>query len=290
MTPIFMLLATAFFWSLGGLLIKWVSWNPMAIAGTRSLIAAAFLLIVMGKPRFEWSLPLVLGALTYSATVILFVFGNKLTAAANVILLQYTAPVYIAVFSHFFLGEKITRRDWITIAVVLCGMVLFFLDELTPGNLMGNLCGLLSGLTFSTMILCMRKQKNAAPEASVILGNLLTGLIGIPFMFGPAPDAKGWTGLVILGIVQLGMSYWLYSRAIRHVTALQGILIPVLEPILNPVWVLLFFGEMPGKWALVGGVTILMAVTSRYAGQVLRGKGGPALGEGQAVSIEYPPE
>jgi drug/metabolite transporter (DMT)-like permease len=269
-TPMLMLLATAFFWSLGGLLIKWVSWNPVAIAGMRSLIAALFLILVMGWPRFEWSVPLVLGALAYAATVILFVIGNKLTVAANVIVLQYTAPVYIALMSHYFLGEKINQWDWLTIFAVIGGMVLFFLDKLTPGNMIGNLCGVISGLTFGTLIICLRKQKDAAPQSSVILGNLLTALIGIPFMFGAPPDIKGWTGLLFLGVVQLGMSYWIYTRAIQRVTALQGILIPVLEPILNPLWVLLFFGEVPGKWALIGGTVILGSVTGRYAAPAIK--------------------
>lgn len=238
----------------------------------RSLIAAAFLVLLMGRPRFEWSWAVILGAVAYAATVILFVAGNKLTAAANVIVLQYTAPIYIAILGHYLLHERAGARDWLTIAVVIGGMVLFFLDDLTPGDFLGNLCGVVSGLTFGTLIICMRKQKNATPETSVILGNLLTALVGLPFMFGPAPDLKGWAGLLILGVVQLGMSYWLYSKAIRHVTALQGILIPVLEPILNPVWVLLFFGEVPGKWALIGGTLILSSVTLRYAGDAIRGR------------------
>jgi drug/metabolite transporter (DMT)-like permease len=97
----------------------------------------------------------------------------------------------------------------------------------------------------------------------VLIGNILTALIGVPFISVSAPDAKGWLCLLILGVVQLGIPYILYSKAIKHVTALEAVLIPVLEPILNPVWVFLLLGEAPGKWALLGGAIVLLTITGR---------------------------
>jgi drug/metabolite transporter (DMT)-like permease len=70
-------------------------------------------------------------------------------------------------------------------------------------------------------------------------------------------------GLIFLGVVQLGLSYVFYSEAIKHVSALEAILIPGIEPILNPIWVFLMLGEAPGKWALVGGFVVLVSVTLR---------------------------
>jgi drug/metabolite transporter (DMT)-like permease len=142
-------------------------------------------------------------------------------------------------------------------------MALFFLDTLTPGNLLGNVCAILSGIGFAFFVLFMRRQKNESPIETVILGNFFTGLIGIPFMFESMPGPMSWLGLLFLGVVQLGISYALYSEAIRHVSALEAILIPGIEPILNPVWVFLMLGERPGKWALVGGFVVLISVTLR---------------------------
>jgi drug/metabolite transporter (DMT)-like permease len=109
----------------------------------------------------------------------------------------------------------------------------------------------------------MRKQKNESPLETVILGDFFTGLIGLPFMFESMPGPFSWLGLIFLGVVQLGFSYALYSEAIRHVTALEAILIPSIEPILNPLWVFLILGERPGKWALTGGLIVLISVTLR---------------------------
>jgi drug/metabolite transporter (DMT)-like permease len=270
---ILFLLLSALLWSSGGLLIKLVSWNPIAIAGLRSLIAVLVLFAFIRRPRLTWSFAQIGGAFAYAVTVTLFVVATKLTTAANAILLQYTSPVYVALLGAWFLGERAQWFDWIIIFVVIGGMALFFLDRLTAGNLLGNFCAILSGVSFASLILFMRKQKNESPLETIILGNLITGLVGLPFMFESMPNALSWFGLILLGLVQLGLSYVLYSEAIKHVTALEAILIPGIEPILNPIWVFLILGEAPGKWALVGGFIVLISVTIRCVIAALRKKG-----------------
>jgi drug/metabolite transporter (DMT)-like permease len=254
----------ALLWSLGGLLIKAVDWPPLAVAGGRGLIAASFLLLTNRPLRFTWSKWQLLGALGYAACTMTFVAATKMTTAANAILLQYTAPVWIALFGAWFLGEKASRLDWLTLAAVFGGMSLFFADGLEFGNLPGNLMALLSGLAFAVMTMLLRRQKDGSPVESIILGNLLAFAFGLPTILRePLPSPLGLGALVLLGVVQLGCSYWLYARAIRHITALEAVLIPVLEPILNPVWVFLVRGERPSGWAFVGGLVVLGAVTSR---------------------------
>jgi len=268
--------SAALCWSLGGLLIKSVAWPPLAVAGGRGFIAAAFLAIFAPRFRFTWSAAQIGGAVAYAATTILFVAATKLTTAANAILLQYTAPVWIALFGAWFLGEPATRADWLTIAVVFGGMGLFFCDDLQFAGFAGNLIALASGVAFAAMTLLLRRQKDTSAEESIFLGNLLAGAIGLPFMISAPtlPNARGWIALALLGVVQLGISYLLYARAIRHITALEAVLIPVIEPILNPVWVLLALGERPGPLSLLGGVIVLSAVTARTV-HSLRSGGAP---------------
>lgn len=259
------LVLTAILWSLGGVLIKSVKWNPIAIAGARSAIASLVMLAYIRRPRFTWSRAQILAAIFYAGTVILFVTANKLTTAANAILLQYGAPVYVAIFGSIILKEKTTTADWITISLVIFGMFLFFLDELRPGDLSGNIIAILSGITFALYIVFMRKQKDESPIESTLLGNILTVIIGLPFMLSSSPETRSsWIGILLLGTIQLGISYILYSIAIKDVTALEAILIPIIEPVLNPVWVFLAMGETPGRWAFVGGAIILASVTLRY--------------------------
>jgi len=191
---IIFLVIASILWSLGGLLIKLVNWNALAIAGMRSAITAVVLFIYLRRPHFHWSPAQVGGALAYTCTVILFVLATKLTTVANAILLQYSAPVYVALFGAKFLGEKTNWFDWVTIIIVLGGMTLFFVDELAAGGWLGNICAMLSAVSFS---------------------------------------------------------------------CLEAVLIPVLEPLLSPIWVLLLIGETPGWWAGVGGMIVLLAVTGR---------------------------
>lgn len=260
---IVLIVTTAVLWSLGGLLIKLVNCHPLAISGLRSAIACVFLLLLIRKPHFSWSLPQIAGAISFSATVITFVLATKLTTAANAILLQYSAPIYVSLLGIWLLKEKVRLLDVITMVFVLGGMVLFFLDSLSAGGLLGNIFGLIAGISFACFFIFTRMQKNESPVETILLGNMLTALIGVPFTFVQFPDASGWVGLLLLGVVQLGIPYVLYSIAIKHVTALEAILTCTLEPILNPLWVLLVIGERPGQWALIGGLIVIVAVTAR---------------------------
>jgi drug/metabolite transporter (DMT)-like permease len=253
----------AVLWSLGGLLIKQVDWNPVAIAGMRSAIAALFMVRFVRWSRITWSPIQIGGAVAYAGTVILFVVANKLTTAANTILLQYTAPIYVAMFGAWFLREKTSALDWITTAVVLGGISLFFLDTLTAQGLWGNVCAILSGLCFGWMFLFLRKQKAESPLESVFLGNVLAALVCCPLMFRSMPDGRSWLILLLLGSVQLALPYILIAWAIKRVTAIEAVLITAIEPILNPIWVLLVIGEKPGPWAVLGGAIVLVSVTVR---------------------------
>lgn len=260
-----LLLGGALCWSLAGVLFKHVEWPGLAAAGGRGLLAALFLLAVTWRElRFTWS-PLQLGAAAaYAACTILFTLANKMTTAANAILLQYTAPVWIALLGAWLLNERTTRADWLTIATVLGGLAVFFYEGLQLGSIAGLLVALASGVGFAVMTILMRKQKHASALESIILGNLLSFLIGVPALWSaPALPPSGWVALGLLGVVQLGLAYLLYAKAIKHVTALEAVLIPVIEPILNPVWVMLAVGERPSPLALAGGAIVLGAVTLR---------------------------
>ena len=265
-----LLLLAAFLWSLGGILIKLVHWHPMAIAGMRSAIAAVLIRVVFRRMSFTWSFYQVGGAVAYACTVLSFVVANKMTTAANVILLQYTAPIHAALFGAWFLRERATRLDWATILFALAGMALFFLDRLTTAGFWGNIVALGSGLSYGWLALFLRRQKSGSPMESVFLGNVLAALAGLPFMFGSVPGTSDWIGLLLLGVVQLGLPYILFAIAIRHVSAVEALLIPMIEPVLNPLWAFLFLAEVPGRMSLVGGLIILGSVIARGTIPLLR--------------------
>ena len=262
--PAALLLLTSLLWSLGGVLIKAVDWNPMAIAGSRSMIAVLLIIACVGWPGWRFTRLQVAGAFAYAGTVILFVIATRLTTAANAIFLQYTAPIYVALAAYWWLGERTRPIDWWVTGIALCGIAVFFFDELTVAGMWGNLAALVSGVAFAALVLLLRKDRDGSPIGSVVLGNLITAAAGLPFILSTSlPPPRGLIALALLGTLQLGLSYVLYTIAIKRVTALEATLIPLLEPILNPLWVMLLLHETPGRWAVVGAALVIGAVLLR---------------------------
>jgi drug/metabolite transporter (DMT)-like permease len=261
--PVLLLLVSALLWSLGGLLIKAVEWNALGIAGARSAVAALTIWMLMPERRLRWHRSLILPGIIYAATVILFVAANRLTTAANAIFLQYTSPIYIALFGAAFLGERPSRLDWALIALTQFGILLFFLDRLSLYGWWGNFFALVSGLSYAALTLLLRKKSGSSPAEAVLTGNVMTAVLCLPFAFQTMPNAGSWLGIVVLGVFQLGLPYFLYANAITKVRALEAVLICMIEPVLNPLWVLLFLGERPQPWALAGGGLVLLAAAVR---------------------------
>lgn len=256
------LLLTAILWSLSGVFIKYIQWHPVAIAGVRSFFALFLLLPLTRRENWNISKDQWLVAVSYVGMMVGFVIATKLTTAANAILLQYTSPVYIILLSTVFLGEKITWRDWLTMVVTGIGMGAFFLDKLGGGSIAGNFIAILSGVCVAILTIFLRRLKNGRIEA-IVLGNLLMFLVSIPFLKAPWPDTYEWMSLAFLGIVQLGFSFFLYTWATPRVSTIEQALVPMIEPLLNPFWVFLAFGEAPGIISVFGGALVLVSVTSR---------------------------
>lgn len=255
----------AFLWSTAGLFIKLIDWNPFWIAGLRSLIAGAFLLAVVRTLRLQWSLPLVGAAVANAACMILFVLANKMTTSANAILIQYWAPVATAVLGVVVLKERLRPEQVAALVGTLAGLVLLFGDKLGPGALGGNLAALASGLAFSFVFLFTRMQKDGAPLQSLMLSHLLCAAVSLGIaVFQPWPTLEpgAVAAILALGVGQIGLAALFFAYGIRRVSALTANLLAVIEPVFNPIWVLLVLGEAPSVWTLAGGALIVVSVTA----------------------------
>lgn len=254
----------ALIWSIAGLNIKMIAWTPYAIAAGRSIAAVLCMLpvIINSKNRkIDWFT--VGGALCYVAFNYCFIVSTKYTTSANAIMLQYTAPVYVAVLAWVFLKEKITKADIISMVFVLGGMLLFFMDAAGGGSTLGNVIAVFNGVSFAGIAIFLRLQKNGNPVMSMFLGNIFTGVVGIPFILQAGiPDGKSFGFLLLAGVLS-AISYTIYAKASTKLSALETVLIPIIDPIMNPVWVFLFLGERPGIMSLIGGGVVLTAVTGR---------------------------
>ncbi len=249
-------------WSFAGLWIKQLSWNPLVIAGARSLIAGTFMLFFLKKEDFKLSKNIFVGALCYVTVAGLFVVANKLTTSTNAILLQFTAPIWLVIFDAVFWGQKPQKRDLIVVAIVLFGIVLFFFGDLEIGGIIGNILSIVAGMAVAIMIKVMQDDKNIKPLLMSIVGSYMLFAISLPFFFiyPPEFDFVNLKYILLLGIFQLGMGYILFTRAVHHVSSLDAALLIVIEPLFNPIWVLLFLGEKPSIYALIGGAIVLITI------------------------------
>lgn len=260
---VFALAVAAVLWSTGGFFIKSLPLSAMTIAGSRSAIAALVILAYVRRPHPTWSAAQISSIVCYMLTVVLFVLATKLTTAANAILLQYTAPIWVALLGALVARERVSRLDIAAVVAVIGGMSIFFVDRVEAGTMLGNAIAVASGMAFAGVAVSMRLQKGAGNVESVLFGNILTAIVCIPFMEAFAPTEQTMLMLAGLGVVQLGISYILYAWAMAHVTALEAVFITMVEPLLNPLWVMLALGEVPSGYAMLGGAIVLATVVVR---------------------------
>lgn len=263
------MVAASVCWSFGGLCIKFIPWGAMSIVGTRAFLAAVVFAVFRKSVKLEITRGNIYGALCLSATTILFVFANKLTTAAAAILLQFTAPVFIVLIELVFYKKKPALSAVIAVSLTIIGMLLFFAGNLEAGNMLGNVLAIISGLTFAGVFVC-NKRPDTEPNHALFLGFLINAVIGMPFVFfEAAAGPAAWVAAVFLGTVQVGLAYVFFSIGIKRTPALLACLITALEPVLNPVLVMLagLIGflpvvETPGLFAVAGGAVIVLTVVS----------------------------
>src|SRR5919106_2300933 len=257
------ILAAAFLWSTAGAAIKVSQLDGWQLASGRSLVAAAVLALLLPASRRRPSRRGWLVATAYASTVVSFVLANKLTTAANAIFLQDTAPLYVLALSPMLLGERPTRGELAAVPIFILGLALFFLDRLEPGQVLGNVIALGSGVSFALCILGLRASQGEG-QAVLLWGNLIAGLVSLaPALAGAPPGPADIAIVLFLGTFQLGLSYALFQYGLRATPAVEASLLVLLEPVLNPIWTFLVAGERPGPWALTGGAIILAATAWR---------------------------
>lgn len=260
-----MMVAAALLWSTGGVLIKLIPWNAMVIGGARSLLAAGVLLIYirLSGAKIRFNRYSVSSGICMAGLLFSFVVANKLTTAANAIVIQYTSPAFILIFSALFFRQKFRRADVAAVVFTIFGISLFFFDRLTPGHLLGNCVAVLSGILCALdYIICGRADTDSR-LSGILFSHVAAAAAGLAFVpaFPPVMTPAAVWSVLALGIFQIGVSYIFYALALRGCPPLACSLIGAVEPLLNPVWVFLYNGESPGKFALLGGAVVLVSVT-----------------------------
>jgi DME family drug/metabolite transporter len=285
-------LAAALLWSTGGACIKALDgYSPWTVLSGRSLLSSLFFLVLLrGRPRLSSGAGLwpVAGAVSYGLVVTTFVLANRLTTAANAIILQYTSILWIALFGWLMVRERPNRREYAAMAVgvlgvALCvghGLQLFVLasGEGSHRALLGDAVALASGFCFAITTVALRRIGKAVagsgPQGGepalvcLFYGNLLAGIIGLPWLVreigGPGitgqDHALGWAVLAWLGFGQLGAGYWFYQQGLKTTRALTASLLSLAEPLVNPLLVFLTVRELPTPGTMAGGALVIVSL------------------------------
>ena len=252
----------ALLYSIGGLCIKVIPWNGMSINGGRTAIA----LVVIGgylwwvKHPLRWNRWVALGAVSVFGCNALFSIANKLTTAANTIVLQFTAPIFVMLITLLVFRRRPSRLDVITCAVVFGGVVFFFIDSLEVGGGLGNLLALLSGLAYAGVFL-LNDLPDSDAISSVFWGDVLSALTGLPFLVKETDfSPTAITSLLVLGVFQVAVAYILLTIGLQTTPPVTASLVSGIEPVLNPILVAVFYGEQMGPMAIIGAAIVISGV------------------------------
>jgi len=263
------LLIAAVLWSLAGIFIKFLPLPPLTIVFYRSFFASVFFALFIRKSIAMPRVPLLVAMASYTAAISAFVSANKITTAANAIALQYTAPLFVFALVHFLFHEKIAGVSWVSLLFGMLGIGVICAGSAGQPDAAGVMIALLSGLLFSIYMVSLRFLKDVSPGTLTFLNNLACCLMLLPFVRSEL--ALSWNEawiVAVMGVVQLGIPYWLFSKGLEQIQVQEASLIVLIEPVLNPIWVALAVGELPSRATLVGGSLIVLGLGARYLWQL----------------------
>lgn len=262
--PVLFVFLSALCFSLGGMLFKLITWDAMAISSARSILAVLFIsvFLLIRKHHFHINLNVVITAASLSCTNILYALANKMTTAGNTIVLQFSMPVFVILIMAVFYHKKPTKLESITCVLVFAGIVIFFIDSLSAGNMLGNAAALLSGIAYACFFI-FNSRPESEPFTALILSYCFTILLGLPSLIRTdmaATPAGVWIALLALGFVQQGLGHTFCAIGIKGTSPVTAGLISGIEPILNPLLVAIVCHEMLTPLALVGAAIVLSSI------------------------------
>lgn len=257
------IIGTALLWGLAGVCVKSIPWNSISIMASRCFIGIIMFAFLRKSIKVKFNKYTLFGSVMMSITGILYMMSIKLTTAATAIVLQYTAPIFVFLYSVVFQKRKPKISESLIVIMVFGGCLLSFIDELDPTKLLGNILGLLSGISFAAQIIAF-SDKRADSNDGMYLSNIISFLVCLPFMFfdkNMAFSSEIIFWVLVLGIFQYGLANIFYAKGCQIINKIETSLLLTIEPVFNPIPVLIVTGEMPGPLAIIGFVIVISGIT-----------------------------
>jgi drug/metabolite transporter (DMT)-like permease len=273
-----LILLAALLWSLGSLFVKLLTrptflelhepaLSPLQIAFYRLLFAGLVLAPLVRRADLSFRMPMVWMVLSFAAMNGLYVSAQALGRAATAILLQYTAPLYIYLVGIWLLGKKAELRATVTLALGMAGLAVIILGDLQDTAADVLLLGVGGGITYAFVLLLLGSLRAESPIWLTVWNHLGAALLLAPL--GLAVGLPTWPQLAVLvvyGVVQMGLPYYLLARGLRAVNPQEAATITLIEPLLNPIWAYIVSPETESlPWTtFLGGALIVGGLAWRY--------------------------
>lgn len=277
------ILVATLLWSLGGAFFKLLTRDtslglntptidPASVAFYRLLFAGLVLLPTLRRCDLSFRPMMIVMLLFFAAMNALYVRAMILGTAADAILLQYTAPMWMYLASVCWLGESADRRGLLALSIGLVGIAVIVAGSFTrpaadsgASNATVIALGLSSGVTYAGVMICLRVLRNASSRWLTVINHLGGALLLSVDVWGrPVPSGPQLAVLALFGAIQMALPYWLVARGLRVVSPQEAAVITLLEPILNPIGAYLVSGETPSVSTFAGGLFIVGALAWRY--------------------------
>lgn len=258
-----LVILAALSWSFAGVLGKFTSWSALSLTGFRSIFCVILLGLTRKRFKPDNNLYTWIGAIGVTGTSLLFMFANKLTSSANAIVLQYAMTAIVIIAQIVLFRMKPKKFDICSAILVMAGVVLCFCQSLGKGRFVGDLLALASAVTWATVFLAAR-MPGVDSLSYPYQGNLIACLfmLNIPFDKGIAQGGvTGWLVACAMGIC-LAFGYLFFAKGMASgISPVAAAVVSNIEPVLNPLWVLLFLGENPGILSVLGCAVVLITAT-----------------------------
>ena len=267
-----LILTGGFCLSWGGLILRtFESASIWQILFYRSIfflwVLIAFILLTYRKKTFkkikEAGVPGLIGGLFLSTNFVAYMYSMMETTVANVVFIISTQTVFLPIIAYFFLKEKISPRGYVAIVLAMIGVTLMIGDSFGTGSLKGNLAALTIPINFSVLVLIIRKYPKVDMIPAIFYAGILSCLYGLFLLEDMVISTKDIWLSFLLGVPQLAFGFIFITIGSRTTPAVMVGLLMLMESIFAPIWVWLFYNEIPPASVLIGGIIILSAVVMK---------------------------
>ena len=267
-----LILTGGFCLSWGGLILRsFESASIWQILFYRSIfflwVLIAFILLTYRKKTFqkikEAGVPGLIGGIFLSTNFVAYMYAMMETTVANVVFIISTQTVFLPIVAYIFLREKISSRGYVAIVLAMIGVTLMIGDSFGTGSLKGNLAALTIPINFSVLVLIIRKYPKVDMIPAIFYAGILSCLYGLFLLEDMVISTKDIWLSFLLGVPQLAFGFIFITIGSRTTPAVMVGLLMLMESIFAPIWVWLFYNEIPPASVLIGGIIILSAVVMK---------------------------